>query len=201
MCVGSNSHVDNNAVEEGYTHTKIILPTHVSNLRVTKIGIYSFRKNPSLVMIVIPKTIKVIEFDAIAYIPTLNEVIFEPDSKIETINQGFLFTTGIKYIVIPPTVKYLGRYTAGNTTIEDFVYCSNKEANFELLFFHGSQAYFPNRIHVKKSYLYSTFGTFTGELLKDNICETLFPIKKTCNVYRKCDNRTHILLLLIVISR
>ena len=199
LCVGLNNDDDNNAVEEGYTHVTVVLPTHVSNYPVTKVGSRAFRYNPSLISILISKTIKSIEFDALALIVTLQEVIFEPGSTIKELKQGFVYNTNVKYVVVPPTVKFIGIYTAGLTYIEDFVYCSNAEANYDALFYSGDTPYYPKRVHVKRSYSYSKVGTFTGELMKDGLCESLFPSKITCNIRRHCEKRIHVSLLLMIL--
>ena len=199
LCVGLNNDVDNNAAAEGVTLKQLVLPSYVSNLPVTMLGKFAFRKNPSLVTVFIPKTVKTIEYDALAHISTLIEVIFEPGIKLKSCNRGFLFNTSVKYVAMPPTINFFGQYSFGLTCIEDLVYCSNTEANFQYLFNANNQHYYPKRIHVKKTYSYPKFGSFSDELLKDGLCESLFPSVHLCTKHQQYGMKPRITILLLII--
>ena len=181
LIVGTDKQVDNNALVNN-EKTCVILPTFVSGIPVRTIGQYAFRHSTSLIRAQISRTIRSIGFDAFAYIPTLFEVSFDPQSELKTIGQGFLFQCGVKNVFIPPKVSSIGKYFLGANSAEDLLYCNNREANYALLFECTGTYYEPKRIHVLSSYKYQKVGDFTN-LLKDGLCERML-FDKTCKIHK-----------------
>ena len=164
---------NNNAVESGETLINVVLPCFIDNIVVTKLGNYAFRYNPSIQTFVISRTIKEIGYDAIAWISTLKKLSFEANSQIEKIGQGFAHFIGIKTIIMPPTIKSIGDYIFGGTTLDDLIFCSYIN-NLPESFNGRNSYYYPKRVHVPKYFPYSKLGNYPRDLLFDGICEEIF---------------------------
>lgn len=178
--VGTDSILaDNNAVESGKNLVIVILPRFINGVVISRIGNYSFKNNPSIKKLVVSKTIKEIGLDGISHIKTLEELTFEKDSQLETIERGFCFNIELTRFVLPPSVKSIGSYFFGKSSVQDLVYCSYV-SNPENIFYDRNKGFtFPQRIHVAKNYPYSSIGDYNKSLLTDGECERIFYNKAT----------------------
>lgn len=171
MIVGTNNGSYHNALNN-VSKVCVILPTHVEGIPVRVICSNAFSRSTSLTTLHISRTIREIKRDAIAYIKTLIEISFDPQSELTTIGQGFLHDTGVKNVFIPPRVSSIGAYFLGITHIEDFSYCNKREASYSKMFTGNDVLWEPKRIHVLRSYRYENVGSYST-LLKDGFCERM----------------------------
>ena len=191
--VGDESTSEHNALKNE-TKTCVILPTQISSFPVRIIGKCAFRRSTNLVSLHISRTIREIHFDAIAYISTLTDVTFDAKSELTSIGQGFMFTTSIKRIFIPPSVTSIGIYFLGITNVDDLAYCNRREANYEYLLYGYPRYWVPKRIHVFKNFRYSSFSNYTN-IVRDGLCERMI-ITETNNA---CKSYYHVASFVFVV--
>lgn len=84
-------------------------PIRGKRYTVTHIGCGTFAGDQCIGEVYINKNIKSIELDAFATCNNMTQVTFEQGSALSHIEQGALYSKGLKYCVLPPSVKTFGR--------------------------------------------------------------------------------------------
>ena len=86
--------------------SEIVIPTSYKNKPVTRIGKNAFANNLKLTKVVIPNSIKRIEDSAFNSCLYLENVVFEQETQLETIDkQAFFDCSSLKDLTIPLSVK------------------------------------------------------------------------------------------------
>ena len=188
--VGTNEYTNNNAE---CSLSSIVLPSFFQGIPVKIIGNCAFRNSSTLKSIFIPKTIEIIRNDGLSYTSKLEKVHFAYNSKLRELETGVFFSSNLKNIVFPSSLKIFGHNCLGYSTFESIFICGIPETIDEAVFStnHGYVRAFPEHLYVTKKFPFDTFGNFSNITRID-----------ACNLNIKTDRmnrRTHSLYIYFAI--
>ena len=148
------------AVPRDYDMETIIIPSTVTyngnQYRVTKIGDHAFYYCTKIKKMVIPYTIEVIGWSSLA-IPSLEEIIFAPNSRLKEIDRDFIHSClNLSTFIYPNNEITISRQAFYYSFYSKFYYCGNKKVTAE--FSCGDHC---PTIYVPMDYPYSSFGNLT----------------------------------------
>ena len=197
MMCGTNQVEEHNALEN-VNVKEVIIPSRVNDLPVVIIGQYAFRfynQDCSIEKIFIPYTVQQTNFDAVAYMPSLKEIIIEQNSHLHVVGQGFLYRTSIEHFFLPINLVYIGPAFLSSPILEEFIYCGNQHFEEESLFVASGLPYYPKTFYVNRHYPYNNFGNFTN-LIRSSKCDIYLPHK---NAYQSKGIHNNFILFIILL--
>ena len=158
----------NTAVSADYTG-EINIPSFVydsnnNKYKVTAISAHAFYQCDRIKVLIIPYTIEVIEWSAIA-MAGLEQLIISPNSQLREIGvHAVHLCYHLSYIILPASVKILdaAAFRSFNGTL---YYCGHNQFTNE---FQSNLK--DNAVHVPMNYPYSKFGNL--DIIRDDFCLT-----------------------------
>ena len=229
---GNNSETGPNAVLSSYNQP-LDIPNQVKDsagryYRITEIGSYSFYKCLGITSVSLPASIEIIRIRGLSGLQKCRSLTFEQNSRLKIIeeqglydfylieslvftsnclrsigNIGITFAFALKTLVIPSSVKYIGRSGIGGMkTMQKVYYCGSKdqEAN---IFQTSSQLTQMNpsfEVYVSSKYKGDTFAGRTIKGRDDSVCEQKTDIcSDMCITIKKSKHTLHLNLMFVCV--
>ena len=192
-----NPNSDNNA-DVNKTLTKAIIPSKTNGIRVFAVGKYAFRNSKTIEYVFIPSSIRELRYDSFAFCTKLSHFEFADNSQLKTLERGVFYSSSIKIVNMPKSVKELGYLCFGQTAIESLFACSKFSSIDNYIFgFQEHFKAFPLAIYVSEKYPSLSFSNCNDNIIKSSACYS----KSIITMKAKCSNfRFELLITMILIS-
>ena len=191
--VGTNQNKNNNAE---CSLSSIVLPSFFQGIPVKIIGHYAFRNSSTLKSIFIPNSIEIIRNDGLSYTSKLENVHFADNSKLRELGVGVFYSSNLKNIVLPSSLKIFGYNCFGRSSFESIFICGIPKTINEHIFGTdgGNFLKFPEHLYVNKRFPFESFGDFSN-ITQTDACNLNI---KTCRMNRRTQTFSVYFALLII---
>ena len=134
-----------------------------------QIGIDSFF-DTAITTLIIPKSVTKLREYCLSHMLSLSSLIFEPGSKLETIEKNILcFSNSLKRVVFPPSLKSISEkiFIDSTSSSIEFIYCGKNILSESTALTSPSTV----KAYVTKLYPKDTqIGGITPSIINDNSC-------------------------------
>ena len=195
-----NTSKEHNALDDNNVHAKsIVLKPYVNGFPVRTLLKFAFRYS-EIEYIWIPKTVRTLGFDSLAYSSTLRTVIFESGSQLEVMEQGvFHKSKNIDRIVLPGNLKVINRFVFGDCGVKFIYYYGYAEINnTEIFFFDGQYRNFPDKVYVCRDAKFNHFGEFVDQEKIEKILSCPLFQLYTCESHMMLINTNYLFISLLL---
>lgn len=104
----------------------LTIPDNINGISVSRIGAFAFDGDTSIHTVVIPSTVKRIEYRAFGNCTSLETVVFEGASTIETIsNEAFAGCSNLTSCVLPYSIQNIGDFAFAGSKISSIYLGAN----------------------------------------------------------------------------